>query len=422
MQRTHRLLMIGVDHQALEALPAHVDVTVVIGANARDIGLPVTREGVRMVFADESRGVDPVLNALYRNGLTEFDAVYAHDDMSMMTAAAVGAVLGARAVPARTVALFRDKFLQKQRLRQAGVIVARHELIEDIRELPTGWQLPFERAVVKPVAGQATQSTFVVSNTAEVERISRDCRARNVAARTFVVEEFIDGEELFADGIVSGGRMRFVALGRYPQNCLKAVNDRSPVRTFTLDPISDKAYYNQALPVVEKSLATLGLADGIFHMELFSSQYGVVFSECAARRAGGPIRDQVRYKFGVDLAELGTMALLGSIEDITLSKKDGCVAGAFLPLVEGTLLDHPSEAELLTREGVVGARIFVPRGLRTAAAGGNTFGRMGEFWVHAPTAAEAGELLDAVSKWFAAKLVVLPLSPTMRELRALTLR
>jgi hypothetical protein len=203
---------------------------------------------------------------------------------------------------------------------------------------------------------------------------------------------------------------------------LKAVTDRSPVRTFTLDPLSDKDYYDAALPVVEKSLGTLGLADGIFHMELFQSRSGVVFSECAARRAGGPIRDQVRYKFGVDLAELGALALLESIEDVTLSTRDGAVAGAFLPLVEGTLLDHPSEEDLLSREGVVGARIFVPRGLRTSAPGGNTFGRMGEFWVHAPTAAEAGEMLDAVSKWFSATMVVLPLSPTMRELRALALR
>jgi hypothetical protein len=261
-----------------------------------------------------------------------------------------------------------------------------------------------------------------VSSTAEVERISRDCRARSVAARTFVVEEFIEGEELFADGIVSGGRPKFVALGRYPQNCLQAVKDRSPVRTFTLDPVVDKGYYDAALPVVEKSLATLGLTDGIFHMELFHGQCGgVVFSECGARRAGGPIRDQVLHKFGVDLALLGAMALLESIEDIPVVERDGAVAGAFLPLAEGTLLDHPPESELLAREGVVGARIFVPRGLRTSAPGGNTFGRMGEFWVHANDSAQASDLLDATAKWFAGRMVVLPLSPTMRELRALTL-
>ncbi len=413
--------MIGVDHQALEVLPDNVDVTLIVGAAARDIGLPVER-AVRTVFVDDNQSVDGVLNALYRNGLIEFDAVYAHDDRAMMSAAAVATVLGARGVPAGTVALFRDKFLQKQRLRQAGVVVARHELIDDIRDLPAGWRLPFDRAVVKPVAGQATQSTYVVSGTAEVERISRDCRANGVASRTFVVEEFIEGEELFADGIVSEGLLKFVALGRYPQNCLKAVNDRTPVRTFTLDPVADKAYYDAAMPVVEKSLATLGLTDGIFHMELFQSQCGIVFSECGARRGGGPIRDQVLHKFGVDLALHGAMALLEPIEDIPVLQRDGAVAGAFLPLVPGTLLDHPSESELLSREGVVGARIFVPRGLRTAAPGGNTFGRMGEFWVNAPTPTEASEMLDAVAQWFRSKLVVLPLSPTMRELRALTLR
>jgi hypothetical protein len=45
--------------------------------------------------------------------------------------------------------------------------------------------------------------------TDDVRRIGRECRAKGVAARTFVVEEFIDGEEWFADGIISGGLARF---------------------------------------------------------------------------------------------------------------------------------------------------------------------------------------------------------------------
>lgn len=421
MQRPHRLLMVGVDHQALEALPDSVDVTVVMGAVTKDIGLPMP-PGVPTVFVDEAKGVDAVLNALYRHDLTSFDAVYAHDDAVMMTASAVAAVLGVPAIPAATVALFRDKWLQKQRLRQAGVVVARHEMIEDIRDLPPDWRLPFDRAVVKPVGGQATLSTFVVESTADVARISRDCRSRNVAARTFVVEEYIEGEELFADGIVSGGQLRFFSLGRYPRNCLTAVSQRVPVRTYCLDPIADKTYYDVVEPVLRRSLATLGLRDGIFHMELFHRNCGVVFSECAARRAGGPIRDQVKLKFGVDLAWEGVRALLEPIPEIAPSIVEGCVAASFLPLVEGTLLDHPTEAELLAREGVAGARILVPRGLRTSAPGGNTFGRMGEFWVLTKSEAEATQRLDDTAAWFADQLVVLPLTATMRELRSLKLR
>jgi hypothetical protein len=334
-----------------------------------------------------------------------------------MAAAVLGKVLGARAIPPRTVSLFRDKWQQKQTLRAAGFDVARHVLIEDIHDLPPDFELPFAKAVVKPVAGQATQTTYPVSDTAEVQRISRDCRARNVAARTFVVEEFVEGEELFADGVVSGGRVRFASLGRYAKNCLAAVRDRSPVRTYCLDPQSDKALYESAMPIVTGALATLGLQDGVFHMELFHDGSRMAFSECAARRAGGPISDQVRIKFGVDLAALSVLSQLSPLDDIAASPRDGVVASAFIPIPNGTLLDHPSEDAVLARPGVVNVRFFVPRGLQASPSGGNTIGRMGEFTVLGDDEEQATALLDETAAWFADNLKVLPNNLTKRELR-----
>lgn len=414
--------MIGPDHQALEAIQEHdVEVTVLVGGSSKDIGLPIPSGRTTVLFTDDHKNVDNALNCLYRHGAEQFDAVYAHDDPAMMTAAVLGQVLGARAIAPKVVALFRDKYQQKQALRRAGVEVARHELIEDIRDLPPGYELPFARAVVKPVAGQATLSTFLVSSTSEVERISRECRAKAVPSRTFVVEEFVEGEEWFADGVVSGGRVRFASMGRYAKNCLTAVNERTPVRTFCLDPIADKAAYDVAMPVVHQALSTLGLIDGVFHMELFYDGSRIAFSECAARRAGGPISDQIRHKFGVDLAALSVLCHLRAIDDIAATPRDGVVGSAFLPLAEGTLLDHPSVADLLAQPDVVNARIFVPKGLRTAPAGGNTFGRLGEFTVHTNSWEETTRRLDEVSAWFTANLKVLPLTATMRELRRLSL-
>ncbi len=414
--------MIGPDHQALEAIQEHdVLVTVLVGGPAKDVGLPIPSRGTRVLYTDDHKSVDNALNCLYRNGLEAFDAVYAHDDPALMTAAVLGQVLGARAIHPKTAAVFRDKFLQKRVLAAAGIAVARSELIEDIRDLPAGWELPFAKAVVKPVAGQATQSTYAVSSTADVRRISRECRAKGVTSRTFIVEEFVDGEELFADGVVSDGRIRFVSLGRYAKNCLTAVTERSPVRTFCLDPVSDKAFYDAALPVVTHALATLGLGYGVFHMELFHDGSRMVFSECAARRAGGPISDQVRHKFGVDLAALSILAQLQPIDDIAAEACEGSIGSAFLPNVEGTLLGHPSIAEILAQPDVINARIFVPLGLRTAPTGGNTFGRLGEFTVHTKSMEESVRRLDEVSAWFEANTKVLPLAATMRELRSLNL-
>lgn len=419
MNQVHRLLMIGVDHPALEVAAPDVEITVLLGAPTKDGDRPLPA-GARVVFADDHKNVDSVLNALYRAGHGEgsFDAVYAHDDPALMTAAVVATVLGARSVPPATVSLFRDKYLQKQRVRAAGIPVAGHDLIQDIRELPEGYRLPFPRAVVKPVAGMATQSTYVVASDDDLARVSAQCRT--ASARTFVVEEFVEGEEWFADGIISGGEIRFLALGRYAQPCLSAVQQRAPVQTFSLDPTADAWAFDLARPLVSASLAALGLRDGIFHLEMFhnAATGTLTFSECAARRAGGPIRDQIRYKYGVDLAEYCVRVLLEPVGEITPKVRDGVVASTFLPLKPGIILGYPPVTELVSLPDVVHARMFVPVGLSIAAGAANTFFRMGEITVQTQTMDQAQERLAEVAAWFTDRVDVLPISPTLRALHA----
>ncbi|GHJ45309.1 hypothetical protein Cs7R123_26510 [Catellatospora sp. TT07R-123] len=416
-----RLLMIGVDPTALEGLPATVDVTVLMGALNKDQGDPIP-DRVRTVFVDDQKNVDSALNGLYRAGFGEgsFDAVYAFDDPQLMTAAALGALLGANAVPAPTVALFRDKSLQKRRIAEAGLPVTGYAVIDDIRELPDGFTMPFARGVLKPVAGMATQSTYVVENQADLVRISAQCRAGKVSARNFLLEEFVPGDEWFADGIMSDGHIRFLALGRYAQPCLSAVQQRSPVQTFSFDPTADKWAFDLARPLIEQSIAALGLVDGIFHLEMFHQPENgrVVFSECGARRGGGPIRDQIRYKYGVDLGEYGPLALLQPLPEIPTRIREGVVASTFLPLKPGVIVGFPTAAEIAAQPDVARTRLYVPVGKRIEAAAANTFYRMGEVTVHTADAATAERRLTELAAWFTDRIDVVALNPTLRELFA----
>ena len=98
-----------------------------------------------------------------------------------------------------------------------------------------------------------------------------------------------------------------------------------------------------------------------------------MFSECAARRAGGPIRDQIRYKFGVDLAADGVRALLEPVGEPDVRVREGVVASTFLPLRPGVVLGYPAAAQVLAQPDVVHARVFVPRGMRILGNAANTF-------------------------------------------------
>ncbi|MDI1463936.1 hypothetical protein QEZ54_23405 [Catellatospora sp. KI3] len=416
-----RLLMVGADGPALEALPETVEVTVLLGAFSKDRG-NVIPERARTVFVDDHKSPDSALTGLYRAGYGEgsFDAVYAHDDPVLMTAAAIGAILGANAVPAPTVALFRDKSLQKKRIAEAGLPVAGYAVIDDIHELPDDFEMPFTRGVLKPVAGMATQFTSVVESRADLVRVSAQCRNAKVSMRNFLLEEFVAGDEWFADGIMSDGHIRFLALGRYAEPCLSAVQQRAPVQTFSFDPTEDKWAFDLARPLIEQSIAALGLVDGIFHLELFHQpDLGrVVFSECGARRGGGPIRDQIRYKYGVDLGDYGARALLQPIGDIPTRVREGVVASTFLSLKPGIVVGFPTASELAAQPDVAHVRMHAPLGARIEATPANTYFRMGEVTVHTDDVASAERRLAELAAWFADRVDVMALNPTMRELFA----
>jgi hypothetical protein len=198
------------------------------------------------------------------------------------------------------------------------------------------------------------------------------------------------------------------------------VLEKAPVQTYCLDPDTDKAAYDLAAPLVAEALRVLGLTDGVFHMELFHQPDTgrLVFSECAARRAGGPIRDQIRWKFGVDLAADGVRALLGPVGEPDVRLREGVVASTFLPLRPGVVLGYPTAAQVLAQPDVVHARLFVPKGMRVQGRAANTFARMGEVTVHTPDLDTAQRRLTELADWFAAHIEVLPLNPTLRELYA----
>lgn len=421
MERSRHLLMLGPDYLAMDvALGLGIEVTLVIGGGVREWGTPLP-DGVGVLVVDDHRNVESTMGALVRAGLdgASLDAVYTHDDRSMMNAAAVGALLGVRAVSASEATLFRDKYLQKKRLAEHGVPVAAHHVIEDIREIPAGYAMPFERGVVKPVAGTATESTYVVEGIDDLRRVSRECRVGNVPTRCFVLEEFVDGVEWFADGVVRDGEVVFFSLGRYAQNCLAAINEARPVRTIIMDPTADRVSYDLARPLVADALRALDLRDGVFHMEMFHDEAtnAVVFSECAARRGGGPIRDEVLYKFGVDLAECAIREALGDPVDVAVRVRDGVVASTYLPVPSGTVLSYPSAAEIVARPDVVHTRIYLPPGYRHAAgAAKTTYGRLADVTVHAVDHETAIARLDELTVWFTDRTETWPVSPTFREL------
>jgi len=420
-ERRPLVLLLGADQHILEACGRDgVDAVVAWGATAYDFGLVPIPEGVTAVRVDDQASPEAVLMALHRAGLGDrvFDTVYTSDEWALVTAGVLAQYLGCRGIDPATAVHFRDKSLQKRRVAEAGLRTARVTVVEDVHDVSAITGLEYRRAVLKPVAGAATTRTTVVENLADLQQRSKQYREDRTAQRTFVLEEFVDGDEWIADGVVFGGELVFCALGTYGSPCLTVVDQGLPLSMRRFDPTSEAWAYELCEPFVRQAIAALGLRSGAFHMEFFRGRDDVLtFGECAARRGGGLIHEEVETKFNVHLGAATLRCALGRHPEPAVESRPETVGTTFLMGSPGTLVSCPSQDELMEQPGVVLARIEFPVGGQFAEGPASTDRRIGQVLVTADSEEGLQRRFAELREWFAERTVITPPGGNQRELR-----
>ncbi len=415
--------MLGTDRYTMRACVKHdIDAVVICGPLGRDNGFVPVPGALRALPVDEQSSVDAIMTALHRAdlGSHRFTGIQTTDEWALVSASLLAPHLGCEFLDPAAVVYFRDKSLQKRRVRAAGFRAAQVTVIDDIHDVSGLGELPYPKAVLKPVAGAATMHTSVIASMADLRARSSQYRRAKSAQRTFVLEEFIAGDEWVADGFVFGGELEFCSIGTYREPCLAAVDHNIPVSIRRFDPDRDREYFERSLPVVRGALRALGLRNGVFHMELFHDpETGqITFSECAARRGGGPIHEEIQAKFGVDIGESAVLCALGRRPEQPVKVDPRVIGGVDLPGRPGILVRCPTPAEVAERPGVLFARVQRPYGMRLTGELTGTNDQLGEIVVAADSEEEFSRRVAEVRAWFGERVVVIPEGATNRELRA----
>ena len=422
-ERRPAVLVIGTDRYALEAcVRRDLDAVVVVGAAHWDNGLIEIPESLRVVRVDNQLDPEHIVTALHRHGLADvgWDAVHTGDENALVAAALLAKHLGCPTIGASTAAHFRDKSVQKRAIAAAGLRTARTTLVEDVYDVSAITELPYPRAVLKPVAGAATERTVALSDVARLHAVSRQYAAARIPERTFLLEEFSPGDEWVVDGVLFEGEVLFCAVSRYGVPCLTTITENLPLSQRRFDPDRDAWAYDAAVPFATAALEALGLRRGVFHMELFHDKESgdLIFGECAARRGGALTHEEIQAKFGVHLGDCAVMCSLDRRPEIDVKLRPEVVGGGYLTGPPGVLVRCPIAAELRELPGVEFARIEQPYGIRVADGLAGTDQRLGQVLVSAASAEELDARLATVRAWFTERVVTVPDGATTRELRA----
>jgi biotin carboxylase len=346
-------------------------------------------------FAD----VDAVEDVARRHNVDGVMTVSA--DRAVPVVAAVAERLGLPSIGTEVAHRMTHKLAMRRTLAEEGIPQPGYAAVRNLAEGRSAIESVGLPAVLKPVDSGGQRGVFRIDAPGDLESHLHSALAES-PAREAILEGFVEGIEMNGIVVVRGGDARLVTLS----DRLRPPGVGFGVGWIHLYPAtihSDQLAL--AEHVAERSVAALGLRDGIAFPQLIASpDGGVSVVEVAARIPGGQMADLVRHAVGVDLVELAFRFALGEEvpDELATPRFSQPLAIRFLtaspgPLPTGRVTRIGMLDPVLASDGVVQAETYLVEGetIRPVRLDGD---RRGYVIATADTSIEALERAEAAAR------------------------
>ncbi len=297
---------------------------------------------------------DPIASAEAIAEAGPFDGVVAIADRPTLIAALAAEKLGIPYNSPASVEAARNKFLARQRFAAAGLPVPRFFRVlpgEDPEQAAARAEFP---CVLKPLGLSASRGVIRANDRAGFVAAFRRIEAllarpeirvmRDEQNRHIQVESFIAGREYAIEGVLTGGRLKTLAVFEKPDPL------DGPFFEETLYITPPRIETPKLIAAVEDAIRALGVTRGPIHAELRYDGRTAWVLEVAARPIGGLCAKALRFTGGMPLEELLLRHAVG--EDISGAELEGGASGVMMIPID--------------REGVYEGVDGVGRALETA--------------------------------------------------------
>jgi formate-dependent phosphoribosylglycinamide formyltransferase (GAR transformylase) len=217
------------------------------------------------------------------------DRLEATVEAHVMAAAHVREQLKIHGTTSKTAWLCRDKPAMKEAARAAGVPCAASARIGSLADAEAFAKQNGYPLIVKPLDGAGASGTHKCTNDAELRAA---CESLRVAqGRTVAIEEFLDGHEGFYDTLSVCGKPVIDFASHYYPNVLEAMRTRWISPQIVCTNRIDGGHYEELRAMGQQVITALGIWTSPTHMEWFSGQKGLRFSEIGCRPPGVGVWD-----------------------------------------------------------------------------------------------------------------------------------
>jgi hypothetical protein len=321
------------------------------------------------------------------------NAVLTIRELAVYPTAIIAEQLGLAGNAPDAVLRIRNKDLCRARLRAAGFRQPLTALCQDVDDArlfmkehePGPW-------IVKPRDGLASIGVSLVRGESDLEpavaRLSTSPPGALGALSTrapFLIETFVAGDEFSAEGVMVNGVARVLALTQ------KETAEGFIETGHRVPATLRRAQADAARQTVAAALREAGITRGIFHVEFWVDEAGIVVGELHDRPGGDYIHTLVEYS-------CPGLELYGTLMDDLLGRDPGAApamsrsaAAAFLICPAGRLRAVSGWDDLVSNPGVLTADLRIAPG-ETVSPVTDSWGRHGVFVVGGETADEVDSL------------------------------
>jgi biotin carboxylase len=322
-------------------------------------------------------------------------------DRAVPVVAAVTERLGLPSIGTDVAHRMTHKLAMRRTLAEEGVPQPGYAAVRNLAEGRSAIESVGLPAVLKPVDSGGQRGVFRIDAPGDLESHLHSALAES-PAREAILERFVEGTEMNGIVVARAGEARLVTLS----DRLRPPGVGFGVGWIHVYPAtihSDQLALAER--VAERSVAALGLRDGIAFPQLIASaEGGVSVVEVAARIPGGQMADLVRHAVGVDLVELAFRFALGEEvpDELALPRFSQPLAIRFLtaspgPLPTGRVTRIGTLDPVLAADGVVQAETYLTEGetIRPVRLDGD---RRGYVIATADTSIEALERAESAAR------------------------
>ncbi|MBI4455750.1 MAG: ATP-grasp domain-containing protein [Acidobacteria bacterium] len=271
------------------------------------------------------------------------DAVVPVDEQSAVVAAALAAALSLRQNSLQSTLAAGNKYRMREILRRGGIRTPSYQLfsVDDNPEFLAG-EVKYP-CVVKPLILSGSRGVIRADTEEDFVRAFRrlaailcapDVAKCGAAARQILVEDFIAGKEVAAEGLLSGGKLHVLAIFDKPDPLDGPFFEETIYVTPSRLAPTAQAEISSCVAAAAKAL---GLTEGPLHAELRVSEAGPWIIEVAARSIGGRCSRALRFDGGASLEEVILRHALG-MEIQSIQREQEAAGVMMIPIPKGGIL------------------------------------------------------------------------------------